>query len=147
MWPRVGRPCANPSVIKSLLLTGDNTAKIELWIQQRLIQLRKESLISKQVHKAIRPTSSQRPRMYALPKIYKKEVPLRPILSMTGLAQIQLAKWLTSLLQPVLQILSSNCVSNSFTFVKEVRKFTFSPSSVFICSFDILSPMFRFLKP
>ena len=106
----------------------DNTAKIESRIQRRLLQLRKECLISKQVYEAIRPTGSQRPR-----------VPLRPILSMTGSAQHQLAKWLTSLLQPVLQNLSSNCVSDSFTFVKEVRKFTFSPSSVFLCSFDISS--------
>ena len=37
----------------------DNTAKIESWIQQWLLQLRKESLISKQVYKAIQPTGSQ----------------------------------------------------------------------------------------
>ena len=117
----------------------DNAAKIESQIQRRLLQLRKEYLISKQVYEAIRPTGSQRPRMYGLPKIHKKDVPLRPILSMTGSAQHQLAKWLTSLLQPVLQNLSSNCVSDSFTFVKEVRKFIFSPSSVFLCSFDISS--------
>ena len=67
------------------------------------------------------------------------DLPLRPILSMTGSAQHQLAKWLTSLLQPILQNLSPNCVSDSFTFVKEVRKLTFSPSSVFLCSFDIFS--------
>ena len=59
--------------------------------------------------------------------------------SMTGSAQHELAKWLTSLLQPVLQDLSANCVSDSFTFVEEVRNFTFSPSSVFLCSFDISS--------
>ena len=117
----------------------DHTAKIESRIQRRLLQLRKECPISKQVYKAIRPTGSQRLPMYGLPKIHKKHVPLRPILSMTGSTQHQLAKWLTSLLQPVLQNLSSNCVSDSFTFVKEVRKFTFSPSSVFLCSFDISS--------
>ena len=117
----------------------DNTAKIESRIQRQLLQVRKECLISKQVYEAIRPTGSQRPRMYGLPKIHKKDVPLRPILSMTGLAQHQLAKWLTSLLQPVLQNLSSNCVSDSFTFEKKVRKFTFSPSTVFLCSFDISS--------
>ena len=77
--------------------------------------------------------------MYGLPKIHKKDVFLRPILSMTGSAQHQLAKWLTSLLQPVFQNLSSNCVSDSFTFVKEVRKLTFSPPSVFLCSFHISS--------
>ena len=104
-----------------------------------LLQLKKECLISKQVYEAIRPAGSQRPRMYGLPKIHKKDVPLRPILSMTGSAQHQLAKWLTSLLQPVLQNLSSNCVSDSFTFVKKFRKFTFSPSFVFLCFFDISS--------
>ena len=115
----------------------DNTAKIKSWIQRQLLQLKKESLISKQVYEAIGPTGPQRPRMYGLPKIHKKDVPLR--LSMTGSAQHQLAKWLTSLLQPVLQNLSSNCVSDSFTFVKEVKKFIFSASSVFLCSFDITS--------
>ena len=70
---------------------------------------------------------------------YTKRIPLSPIFSTTGSAQHQLTKWLTSLLQPVLQNISSNCVSDSFTFVKEVRKFTFSLSSVFLCSFDISS--------
>ena len=57
---------------------------------------------------------------------------------MTGSVQHELAKWLTCLLQQVLQDLSANCVSDSFTLV-EVRNFTFSPSSVFLCSFDISS--------
>jgi len=57
---------------------------------------------------------------------------------MTRSAQHELAKWLTCLLQPVLQDLSVNCVFDSFNFVKEVRNFTFSPS-VFLCSFDMSS--------
>ena len=77
--------------------------------------------------------------MCGLSKIHKKDVLLHSILSTTGSARHQLAKWLTSLLQPVLQKLSPNCVSDSFTFVKKVRKFTFSSSSVFLCSFDISS--------
>jgi len=117
----------------------DNTAKMETQIQRRLLQLNKEKLSSKIEYKAIRPTGSQRPRMYGLPKTHKKDVPLRPILSMTGLAQHEVTKWLSCLLQPVLQELSANCVSDSFTFVEEVRNFTFSPSSVFLCSFDISS--------
>ena len=72
----------------------DNTAKIESRIQRRLLQLKKECLISKEFYEAIRPTGSQRLRMYGLPKIHKKDVPLHPILSMTGSAQHQLAKWL-----------------------------------------------------
>jgi len=95
--------------------------------------------MSKTEYKAIRSTGSQRPRMYGLLKTHKKDLPLRQILSMTGSAQHELANWLTCLLQPVLQDLSANCVSDSFTFVKEARNFTFSPSSVFLCSFEISS--------
>ena len=37
------------------VMNNDNTAKIESWIQRRLLQLRKEYLISKQVYEAIQP--------------------------------------------------------------------------------------------
>ena len=85
---------------------------------------------------AIPPSGSLRPRMYGLPKTHKKDVPLRPILSMTKSAQHHLAKWLTSILNPVLQQFSVNCVPDSFIFMKEVNNFI---SSVFLCSFDISS--------
>jgi len=131
-------------------ISNDNTAKIETQIQRRLLQLNKKKLISKTEYKAIRPTGSQRPRMYGLPKTHRKDVPLRPILSMTGSAQHELAKWLTCLLQAVLQHLSANCVSDSFTFVEEVRNFTFSPSSSVSSvplTFPASSETFRLLKP
>ena len=48
--------------------SNDSTAKIETQIQRQLLQLNKEKLISKTEYKAIRPTGSQRPRMYGLPK-------------------------------------------------------------------------------
>ena len=68
---------------------------------------------------------------------------------MTGSPQHQLAKWLTSLLQPVLQNLSSNCVSDFFTFVKEVKNLPFLLSLSFfvVLTFPVSSPMFHLLKP
>jgi len=129
-----------------------NTTKIETQIQRRLLQLNKEKLISKTEYKEIRPTGSHPSRMYGLPKTHKKDVPFRPILSMTGSAQHELAKWLTCLLQPVHQDLSANRMSDSFTFVEEVRNFTFSPTTVFLCSFDISNlftnvPLAETMKP
>ena len=41
--------------------------------------------------------------LYGLPKIYKKDVPLIPILLMVNLAQHKLAKFLNVLLNPVLE--------------------------------------------
>ena len=43
------------------------------------------------------------PRMYGLPKMHKKDVPLRPILSMVHSAQHKLAKFLNDQLYPVLE--------------------------------------------
>ena len=46
----------------------------------------------------IRPVSSQRPELYDLPKVHKKDCQLRPILSMVGLPQNGLAKFLVKAL-------------------------------------------------
>ena len=74
--------------------------------------------------------------MYGLPKTHKKDVLLRPILSMTGSVQHQLAKYLSSPLETVLTLYSSNCIRDSFTFADIIKT---SNSSVFLCFFDISS--------
>ena len=116
----------------------DNTAKLESKIQRRLLQLKKDELLPPSIYESIRPSGSQRPRMYGLPKTHKKDVPLRPILSMTGSAQHSLAKWPSTIFNPVIKLYSSNCIQDSFTFAKTIRHFNLPPSS-FLCSFDISS--------
>ena len=58
---------------------------------------------------------------------------------MTGSVQHQLAKYLSSLLEPVLTLYSSNCIRDSFTFADIIKTSNLDPSSVFLCSFDISS--------
>ena len=116
----------------------DSTAKIEAHIQRRLLQLKKDGFLPSKIYNSIRPTGSQRPRMYGLPKIHKQDVPLRPILSMTASAQHQLARRLTSVINPVLSVYFTHCISDSFTFADKVRTFSFPPS-VFLCSYDVCS--------
>ena len=91
------------------------------------------------IYKRIRPTGSQRPRMYGLPKIHKQGAPLRPILSMVGSAQHELAKWLSEVLKPVLDEYSPHCIRDSFTFARLIQELTFDPSTCFMGSFDITS--------
>ena len=64
--------------------SDDNTASIESRHQIWLLDLVKADLMPKWIYDAIRPTRSQRPRMFGLPKTPKEGTPLRPILSMTG---------------------------------------------------------------
>ena len=68
----------------------------------------------------------------------KKDLLLRPILSMIGSAQHSLAKRLTSILDPALLLYSTNCIQDSFTFAQIIRQFDL-PHSAFLCSFDISS--------
>ena len=65
----------------------DHTSKIENSIQRKLRSWFVKGLISKEVYESTRPIGSQRPKLYGLPKTHKKEIPLRPILSMIKLPQ------------------------------------------------------------
>ena len=67
------------------------------------------------------PTGLTRPRMYGLPKIHKKNIPLRPIPSMSGSPQFKTSTWLCDLLQPVLRLYNSHCVKDTFEFVDKLR--------------------------
>ena len=75
--------------------------------------------------------------MYGLPKIYKRNAPCRPILSMIGSAQHELAKFLAALLQPVLNRYSINCIQDSFIFTERIQKLNVNPNKCFLSSYDI----------
>ena len=47
-------------------------------------------------------------------------------------------KWLTSVIDPVLSLYSTYCISDSFTFADKVKTFNFPPS-VFLCSYGVCS--------
>ena len=119
--------------------TNKNTAKIEAKIQRRLLQLSNGGVMHESDYKEIHSTGSLRPRLYGLPKVHKKEVPLRPILSMVGPSQHALAKYLAAVIDPVLQLYSNNCIKHSFTFAKEMQDLQMHPKETFLCSFDIRS--------
>lgn len=77
--------------------------------------------------------------MYGLPKVHKNNVPVRPILSMTGSAQHKLAKWLNTVLEPVRLLYSKHCLRDSFSFVQQIQSFDHQSKPVFLSSFDISS--------
>ena len=78
--------------------------------------------------------------MYGLPKVHKpKPIPLRPILSMVGSAQHELARWLAEVIRPVLNRYSSNVVKDSFSFCADLQDYGHVSDSAFMCSFDVVS--------
>ena len=117
----------------------DNTVQNETKLQRRLLQLVKSDDLPKTVYEVIRSTGSQRPRMYGLPKIHKQAAPCRPILSMIGSAQHELAKFLAAFLQPVLELYSTNCINDSFSFAEMIQQLKVNSNDSILCSFDICS--------
>ena len=118
----------------------DKTDQNEKALQAFLYRQLKGKKISQVIYDRIRPSGSVRPRMYGLPKVHKGEpVPLRPILSLAGSAQHELARWLAELLEPVLERFSFHCVKDSFSFCDVLRQHGEPGKSAFMCSFDVKS--------
>ena len=81
----------------------NNMAKNER-LQKCLLDLANQNILVRDVYNRVRPTGSQQPQMYSLPKIHKEDTPHRPMLSMIGSSQHELAKWLAEILAPVLKL-------------------------------------------
>ena len=112
---------------------NDNTTKIE----SQILELKKKNLIPVRVYEAIQLTGSQ---MYVwFSQNPQKGCTSTPHLVHESLTPTSTCKWLTSLLGHVLQLFSTNCIPDTFTFVETLRNFQFPTSSPFLCSFNIAS--------
>ena len=123
--------------------TNDTTLQQERSLQAFLLRQYKAGHISQEVYAQIRPrpVGSSRPRMYGSPKTHKPGVPLRPILSMVNAPQHELAKWLATILRPVLQKYGEQAVKDTFEFCETLEQCA-ADSDVtrsFMCSFDVKS--------
>ena len=119
---------------------SDNTVQNEHALQAFLLRKVREGKLDEGVYDRIRPSGSIRPRLYGLPKIHKPNpIPLRPILSMAGSAQHELARWLCELLKPVVDKYSLHVVPDSFTFCDIIHGLGEPDGDAFMCSFDVKS--------
>ncbi|XP_054706612.1 uncharacterized protein LOC129216422 [Uloborus diversus] len=79
------------------------------------------------------PSVSHCARFYALPKVHKIGVPLRPIVSNIRTASYGQAKFLTSRFAPLLDS-NTHSVKHSVDFVNILRRF--KPNNLLMVSFD-----------
>ena len=100
----------------------DSTVKIERAFQLKLRGWYAKGYISKDLYESVRPSGSQCPKLYGLPKTHKDGVPTRPILDMSSSAQYKISKLLIKILEPVSSKYSTFCIKDSFSFVEVIRK-------------------------
>ena len=118
-------------------LSKDPTTSIESKVTRALKKCEKEGYITRIQRLRLQPQCSTPPQLYGLPKIHKKDTPLRPIVSATGSPTYNLAKLLAKILTP-LTGKTESYVKNSSAFAKRIRGTTLAENDIMV-SFDVVS--------
>ena len=96
-------------------------------------------LINKNTAKFITPTINHRvPLFYILPKIHKKDVPGRPIVSAVNSATEHISEFLNICLQPILPHLKSY-VKDTKHFITQINKLPKQSKNIILVSADVTS--------
>ena len=80
-------------------------------------------------YKSMYPTGCVPPKFYGLPKIYKLDTPLSPIVSSCGSVTYGVAKELTKILKPLVGKSPHHIHSNQ-DFVEQVKHITLAPGEL-----------------
>ena len=115
----------------------DNCKSLETSLSSMLNKLSCSGAITKQYKSYLLSSGHNVPRLYGLPKTHKIDIPLRPILSMSGSPTHRTASWLSKLLEPVRDIYGNYRISDSFEFVSKIRNLNVNDCK--LVSFDVTS--------
>lgn len=118
-------------------LTTDPTSKVQNKNNKLIQQLIKSNKLDPQLGKSLKCNNGIFPKMYFLPKIHKKEIPLRPILCFVGSPTYNLSKHLSSLLTYCFDK-DETYVKNSFEFVQFIKNFQL-PDNYVLISLDVVN--------
>ena len=113
----------------------DPTSKYKKQFIAALKDLKDRNIITYELHRKLYPTVDQPPRFYGLPKVHKKDTPLRPIVSSIGTISYECAKYVASVLTPMVGK-TKHHVNNSSELVKEVSQLQITPEEE-LRSYDV----------
>ena len=116
----------------------DKTSVIERKISKELSELKQRGVIDSKLFENLKPTGSNIPRLYGLPKIHKDGIPLRPILDMVTSPYHTVAKWLNKIIDPIRREMTTGfAVRDTFDFVDSITDLNIGEDSMF--SLDVSS--------
>ena len=115
----------------------DQTKSIERRLNAFIFDLLKRNCITKQQYYFLRSNDSCAPRLYGLPKVHKKDFPMRPIISFINSPLYNLSKYLSKLLSPLVGK-TKFTVKNSYQFVDLLKDVNVESNECMV-SFDVVS--------
>jgi hypothetical protein len=116
-------------------LKKDPTKKYKQQLVDILRVWNREDNIPKDLYHRIYPTSEEVPKFYGLPKIHKKDTPLRPIVSSIGSITYHASKHLADMLAPIVGK-TEHHIKNSVEFAKTIEDLEVSPVEKLV-SYDV----------
>ena len=90
--------------------------------------------IDQSLYFKLKPTDSQEPRFYGLPKIHKASIPVRPIVSYSDSSLFNLSKYIANVLKPYTLLNKQHC-KNFKEFSEFIRTHTIKEDEIMV-SFD-----------
>jgi hypothetical protein len=117
-------------------LSADPTQRYKNNLARTLREWKKQKVITDQAYDRVYPHSESIPKFYGLPKIHKKDAPLRPITSSIGSVTYQAAKFLAKVLGPLVGKNHPHHVKNSVDFVSKIKELEIPPTYELV-SYDV----------
>ena len=96
----------------------------------------KNKYLEKEAYQFIRPTAAATPTLYGLPKLYKENTPMRPVLASKNCFNYQAAVWRNNIPTPFRE--HSSVSKDTFSFVKLISKIPQLNQKFLVC-FDVKS--------
>ena len=116
-------------------ITEDPTSKQKSRLIKLLRNIKSEGGITEDIYRKMYPTGAGAPKFYGLPKIHKKDTPLRPIVSSTGTVSYNTAKELARKLKPLVGM-SSHHLQNTKDFIQQLKEVKLQQDETII-SYDV----------
>ena len=102
-------------------IQSDPTYKLKNKLINILKTIKVVTGLQENIYRRMYPTGASSPKFYGLPKIHKKNVPLRPVVSSIGSVTNGVAKELAKTIEPLVGT-SKHHVSNTKEFADEIKK-------------------------
>ena len=102
-------------------IKGDPTSRLKNRLINILKKVKAESGMQDNTYKKMYPTGASPPKFYGLPKIHKKNILLRPMVSSIGSVSYGVAKELAKIIKPLMGC-SIHHVQNSTQFAEEMKR-------------------------
>ena len=119
------------------VIQTDPTSRLKSKLISILRRIKAATGLQENIYRKMYPTGASPPRFYGLPKIHKKNIPLRPIVSSIGSVAYGLAKVLADIIKPLMGC-SEHHVQNSQMFVEEIKDMKLEKGEC-ITSYDVVA--------